>query len=262
MPALTKVFLTKAAADAGFDITPQEHGRGGWILCCSSRFSMQAWLRPHERGGVLALSAADVLENLRNDPLAHPYAQEEGEDMPESAAGALLATERQDFYDLIRRATRMELSLPHRLARAFDEETRQLPRATEAECTIIARIGQNKLREALLDYWHGCCAVTGLAVPALLRASHIKPWRDCDDDRERLNLYNALLLAPHLDALFDGGWISFDDHGKIMISPNLSASDVHKLGVNDTMKVDAQHLHREHLVFLQYHRENLFLASR
>jgi len=60
----------------------------------------------------------------------------------------------------------------------------------------------------LLDLWEGRCAVTGLAVPELLRASHIKPWADCETDAERLDVYNGFLLAPHLDAAFDLGFIT------------------------------------------------------
>lgn len=39
---------------------------------------------------------------------------------------------------------------------------------------------------------------------ALLRASHAKPWKD-SSDAEHLDVYNGLLLAVHLDALFDRG---------------------------------------------------------
>jgi 5-methylcytosine-specific restriction protein A len=51
----------------------------------------------------------------------------------------------------------------------------------------------------------------------LLKASHIKPWRD-SDNAERLDIYNGLLLIPNLDSAFDKGYISFDDGGKIIIS--------------------------------------------
>ncbi|ACK80676.1 MULTISPECIES: type 2 periplasmic-binding domain-containing protein [Acidithiobacillus] len=41
---------------------------------------------------------------------------------------------------------------------------------------VRQRIGQQKFREAMLTYWGGACAVTGLALPDVLRASHAKPW--------------------------------------------------------------------------------------
>ncbi len=60
----------------------------------------------------------------------------------------------------------------------------------------------------------GRCAITGLAVPALLRASHIKPWADCDDDKEQLDVFNGFLLSASLDAAFDSGVISVADDGE------------------------------------------------
>jgi len=40
-----------------------------------------------------------------------------------------------------------------------------------------------------LAYWEGRCAVTGLAILALLRASHIKRWADCETDAEGLDVF-------------------------------------------------------------------------
>ena len=44
--------------------------------------------------------------------------------------------------------------------------------------------------------------------PWHLNARHIKPWRDASD-AERLDGANGLLLAPHIDHLFDEGCITF-----------------------------------------------------
>ena len=85
-------------------------------------------------------------------------------------------------------------------------------------------------RQSLIAYWQGLCAVTGLDVLPLLRASHIKPWARCESDAERLEVFNGLLLAPHLDALFDGGWISFDDNSGVLVSPELSGDRQARLG--------------------------------
>ena len=72
-----------------------------------------------------------------------------------------------------------------------------------------------------MNYWSGACAVTGVAEPSLLRASHIIPWAKCESDEERLNVYNGLLLAAHLDAAFDAGLISFEDDGRIILLHSL-----------------------------------------
>ncbi len=42
----------------------------------------------------------------------------------------------------------------------------------EVERLVRQRIGQNKFRDAMMDYWGGACAVTGVAIPEVLRASH------------------------------------------------------------------------------------------
>jgi hypothetical protein len=96
-----------------------------------------------------------------------------------------------------------------------------LPRSTEAERLVVQRAGQGVFRGGLLEYWDGRCAVTGLAVPELLRASHIKPWADCASDAERLDVFNGLLLAPHLDAAFDCGFITVADDGAVVVSSGL-----------------------------------------
>jgi putative restriction endonuclease len=104
--------------------------------------------------------------------------------------------------------------------------------ATETETVRAARLGQAKFRQDLMDRWDRRCAVTGLPLPALLRASHIKPWRH-STDRERLDPENGLLLAVHIDGLFDRGLISFADDGAIIPSPMLSAELVRALGLDD-----------------------------
>ena len=78
------------------------------------------------------------------------------------------------------------------------------PCTTEAERWVIQRIGQDVFRSALMDYWNGRCPLTGITDPALLRASHIVPWSDCNDE-QRLDVHNGLLLSALWDAAFDCG---------------------------------------------------------
>ena len=95
------------------------------------------------------------------------------------------------------------------------------PASTTREATVRLRVGQDVFRAALDDYW-GCCPLTGIADRALLRASHIVPWRLCESDAERLDVHNGLLLAAHWDAAFDAGLVTFDDEGRAVASPHLS----------------------------------------
>lgn len=106
---------------------------------------------------------------------------------------------------------------------------------TERRAVIAARRGQGRFREALLQYWAGC-AVTELSTPALLRASHLKPWRD-STNRERLDLYNGVLLAPSLDAALDRYLISFDTAGRLRSSKALSPADKRSLGLVGGMRL-------------------------
>lgn len=131
-----------------------------------------------------------------------------------------------------------------------------LPRSTEAERLVVQRVGQDLFRHGLLEYWEGRCAITDLAVPELLRASHIKPWADCSSDAERLDIWNGLLLAPHLDAAFDRGFITVADGGAVVLSPRLDAAARATLGLDEPLRVRA--LHAGHRAYLPWHRERVF----
>lgn len=118
-----------------------------------------------------------------------------------------------------------------------------------------ARIGQGKFRLKLLTYWENSCSVTKVGNKQLLRASHIKPWKD-SDNRERLDKYNGLLLSPDLDALFDCGLITFDDNLEIKISPEIEKAELKKLGVDDKMRL--RQIEDKHKAYLKYHRDHIF----
>ncbi len=67
---------------------------------------------------------------------------------------------------------------------------------------VQRRVGQDFFRRAVLANFDNRCCVTGIAVPSLLNASHIMPWRD--NVEERHNPENGLhcqqLLIAHLMA--------------------------------------------------------------
>jgi hypothetical protein len=78
----------------------------------------------------------------------------------------------------------------------FKAKTANLPRTTEAERWVIQRIGQDVFRAALLDYWDSRCPLTGITDPALLRASHIVPWSDCNDEQRASTSTMACCYRP------------------------------------------------------------------
>lgn len=125
---------------------------------------------------------------------------------------------------------------------------------TEREALIKARIGQGNYREALLAYW-GSCAVTDCSMSDLLRASHIKPWRDSSAG-ERLDPFNGLLLIPNLDLAFDQRFISFDRHGQILLSEQLDPTSAKALNITPELRL--RHVHARHQDYLAWHRQYLF----
>ena len=80
------------------------------------------------------------------------------------------------------------------------------------------RVHQGFFRSAVLSAYNKKCCVTGLDVPSLLIASHIKPWRDSDPQTERTNPCNGLSLnALHHEA-FDDGIFTIDTDYRILVS--------------------------------------------
>jgi putative restriction endonuclease len=140
----------------------------------------------------------------------------------------------------------------------FLTRTATLPHTTEVERLVIQRVRQDICRASLLDYWQGACALTGLAVPELLRASHIKPLAACTTDAERLNVFNGLLLAPHLDAAFDRGFITLDHDGHVLVSDALHPHARRVFGLDKPHQ--ARSLAHHHRAFLEWYQERLFRA--
>jgi putative restriction endonuclease len=88
--------------------------------------------------------------------------------------------------------------------------------------------------------------LTGITDPALLRASHIVPWSDCNDE-QRLDVYNGLLLSALWDAAF-----SFADDGTPLVGPKLSEAARKTLGVDAVSPLGG--LHASHRANLAVHR--------
>src|SRR5690606_31286306 len=72
---------------------------------------------------------------------------------------------------------------------------------TERHAIILARRGQGKFKQNVMQV-ESHCRITKVNRFEHLRASHIKPWRDCSNE-ERLASSNGLLLTPSIDHLFD-----------------------------------------------------------
>lgn len=241
--------LEKAATDNGFDqcLEPEDC----WLVFASTQCPLRVWLGAFGDAGFLAaFSQQNVARALGEygTPIAAP--------MPKGAAGGRTVPDVPALHRLLRRAFQLSKALPNELLHTFERQVASLPKTTEAERLVVQRVGQNLFREGLLDLWEGRCAVSRLAVPSLLHASHIKPWADCETDAERLDVYNGILLAPHLDAAFDRGFITVADDGAIVVSDALDAHSRAILGLDQPLRVRG--LADAHRGYLPWHRERVF----
>lgn len=248
LPLVQRSLLEKVAQDNGFDV-PGEASRE-WLSFSSTQVPLRLWLGAVGPGWCVAFSQPAVAAELVS------WTAETSVVLPPGAAAARQVAGLTQLHRVVRRAYQLSGTLPDELFHEFERVTRDLPQTTEVERLVVLRVGQDLFREGLLRYWEGRCAVTGLSEPELLRASHIKPWAKCESAQERLNVFNGLLLAVHLDSAFDRGFITFDDAGRLVISPRLSAEDAQRLGLKPGLaltRVDA--LHRPALA---WHRANCF----
>lgn len=243
--------LAKAATDNGFD--QEIECDGGWLAFASTQCPLRVWLGAlGDAVYVAAFSQENVARTLGEygSPMATP--------VPEGAVAVYSVPDVPALHRLLRRVFQLSKALPNELLHTFEKQVAALPKTTEAERLVVQRVGQNLFREGLMDLWEGRCAVTGLAVPALLRASHIKPWADCETDAERLDVYNGILLAAHFDAAFDRGLITVADDGAIVVSDALDANARAILGLDRPLSV--RNLADGHRAYLPWHRERVFNA--
>lgn len=130
---------------------------------------------------------------------------------------------------------------------------------TEKSALIRVRLGQGKFRDDLAKIHNSQCQLSYVDKLDLLRASHIKPWSKCDNDAERLDSDNGLLLAIQYDLLFDKGYISFKDDGSILISDIITDAERHIFQINENMQITMQSLKQK--AYMKYHREGIFLKQ-
>jgi predicted restriction endonuclease len=90
---------------------------------------------------------------------------------------------------------------------------------TETLATVTVRRGQRFFRDAVLTAYNVRCCISGINVPDLLAASHIKSWGKFP--AERLNPRNGLCLSSLHHAAFDSGLITLDDHLQVVLSKRL-----------------------------------------
>jgi hypothetical protein len=128
---------------------------------------------------------------------------------------------------------------------------------TEREQLILARVGQGTFRAAV-ELVSPVCRVTGVSDNRFLRASHIKPWHFASNE-ERLDRNNGFMLSPHIDHLFDQGFISFEDDGTVLVSPALPETILTAWSLSFNRNTGK--LNDSQARFMEYHRDNIFIRE-
>lgn len=133
----------------------------------------------------------------------------------------------------------------------FGEDLKQ---ETKKRDGYLHRIYKNLLKEEVeekLNYTQ--CMVEKISYPSLV-ASHIKPFIQSNDN-EAYDPNNGLLLSRNMDILFDQGYISFDNYGKIIYSPQLNQDVTEHL---DNYILDSIFINDDRIEYFNYHRNYIF----
>ncbi len=233
----------KAAFDNGFRI---ERGvESGWLRYASTTARGDIWIAAASPLGpwLLSVSHSGVAAELAPSGIA----------INGPGVASWQFSSLAGLYDAVSRAYQLGVSLPDAPLQAFREKSADLPRTTEAERLVVQRIGQDIFRKSLLEYWSHRCPMTAITEPTLLRASHIVPWAECDDDAQRLDFYNGLLLSALWDAAFDAGKVSFSDAGDPLFHPDLGEIERNPLLTQAAQRLAG--LTPRHLPNLARHRQ-------
>jgi putative restriction endonuclease len=150
----------------------------------------------------------------------------------------------------------------------FEWEAHQMDRVqrdvslpeTTRKAVVEARRGQGLFKQRVLDI-ESRCRLTGVDRVEHLRASHCKPWRDADND-ERLDGENGLLLTPDADHLFDRGFLSFEDSGRVLVSPVVDVQSMIRMGLDPSEFGNVGSFTCGQRAYLDYHRKNVLLKAR
>ena len=124
------------------------------------------------------------------------------------------------------------------------------------ETLILSRVGHGTYRKRLLEE---CmyCPITLVNDERILRASHLKPWADSDDN-EKVDVKNGLILTPTYDTLLDKGFITFDNNKNMIVSPWISPMNQKKLNIYTGKSIPHLPLDKKRMKYLEYHRDIVF----
>jgi hypothetical protein len=132
---------------------------------------------------------------------------------------------------------------------------------TEVARIVRARRVQAFFRAAVLASYEYRCALSDIALPELLNASHIIPWNA--DIGRRADPRNGIVLNALHDRAFDRGLICLDEQLRVVVSSRLRSGDIPSFQRQALIKMQGRELRLPYRfepdpVALAYHREHVF----
>jgi predicted restriction endonuclease len=116
------------------------------------------------------------------------------------------------------------------------------------------RLGQADFRNKVIALWGYRCALTRCRVVPALEAAHIVAW--AMNKKERLSSENGLALLSTVHKLFEDGFISFTNDGRLLT--RLSADDLESLGLREDMQLSKLLTQRQKIWMKEHRQRNGF----
>ncbi|MEK7815407.1 MAG: HNH endonuclease [Pseudomonadota bacterium] len=132
---------------------------------------------------------------------------------------------------------------------------------TEVERQVRVRRVQSFFRAAVLTSYNYRCALSDIAVPELLTASHIIPWSI--NSERRADPRNGISLNALYDRAFDRGLITFDASWRLVVSSRLKTDKPPIIQQQALLDMEGHALRMPERFApdpeaMSYHREHLF----
>ncbi len=146
----------------------------------------------------------------------------------------------------------------------FEDFDFEMVKGSTREAVINQRVGQNFFRRAVMSSYNNTCCITGLVIPSLLIASHIKPWKDSSSE-EKTDPTNGLCLNALHDKAFDKGLITISKDYKIIVCTELKQKHLDEASRNYLLAYEGKSIQKPYHFcpspdYIEYHNDMIFIG--